>query len=245
MVSITPSPNPSPTFSEAEDFDHWHEIDRINEQYQVAIQNEEKYIFESSFNVNNSIYKIIIGFSAARNNVPAVKILMSVNELVNKTNHISFNEEEWCDFIGCLKQFNDYFDHSDSGLEEEEVQFSNYSISKAPFMNTKMLKVFNGSIAFYLSGNTVREFININKLVMWKMNVLQGLDFANFYNNFLNVVNNILCDSNYELCSENVMLNICDSSPGNVHMYCIRECLFFNRNKIMNDLDRKMFISNT
>lgn len=243
MVTITPtpSPNPSPTFSEDEDFNHWHEIDRSNKAYQVAVQNEKKYIFESRFDVNISTYKIIIGFSAARNNIPAVRIWMpmSVNDLVNKKNNISFDKEEWCDFIACLKQFsNDYF--KDDSRMEEEVQFSNYSISRAsPFMNTKMLKVINGFTTFYLSGNTVREFININKLVMANINILHDLNFASFYNNFLNVVNNILCESNYELCSENIMLNICDSLPGNIQMYCIRECLFLNRNKILNDLNRK------
>lgn len=238
-ISPTPSPNPSPTFSEDEDFNHWHEIDRSNKAYQVAVQNEEKYIFESSFNINNSMYKIIIGFSAARNNIPAVRILMPFNDFVNKKNYISFDKEEWCEFIDCLKQFsNDYFE-DDSRLEEE-VQFSNYSISKAPwFMDTKMLKVNNGFTTFYLSGNTVRQFININKLVMTNINILHDLNFASFYNNFLNVVNNILRESNYELCSENIMLNICDSLPGNIQMYCIRECLFLNRNRIMNDLNRK------
>lgn len=238
MASITPSP----TFSD--EFDPWQEIDRITEQYRVAIQNEVKYIYESTFDVNNSMYKLITGFSAARNHVPAVKVSSSITEIVDKTNHISFNEEEWCDFITYLKQFcANYFNtDSDSGFEEE-IQFSNYSITKAPIMGNKMLKVTNGFAALYLTENTVREFINMNRLITPHMNVLHSLDFAKFYNNFLNVTNNIICESNYELSSDNVMSYLCDLSPC-VQMYCIRECLFFNKNEVLNDLDRKMFILN-
>lgn len=251
------SSTPSPTFSE--DFDHWHEIDRITEKYREATQNEKKYIYENAFNVGDSKYKIITGFSAARNNTPAVRILMVANELINKTHHISFSVEEWYDFITYLKQFSNGFaaaaatavdaDLGDSGLgadegEDEEIQFSNYVIKMSRFMGVKMLKVVNGFATFYMTGNTVCEFININGLVISNMNVLHSLDFASFYNNFLNVTNNILCESNYELCSENVLLNLCDLLPNSIQMHCIREYLYFNRNKVMDDLDRKIFILN-
>lgn len=247
MSSITTTPSPSPTFSQ--DFDCWQEVDRITEQYRVAIQNEEKYINERVFAVDNSMYKIITGFSAARNYIPAVRILMTANELVDKTNHISFNEEEWRDCISYLNEFsNSYFDidaaNADGGLEDEEgyeVQFSNFSISKSPLLGVRMLKMTNGFTTFYLSGNTVREFIKMNELIKSNMCVLQYLDFAGFYNNFLNVTSNIMCDSNYDMPLENVMLTLCDLLPCSIQTYCIRECLFFNKNNVMNDLDRKMF----
>lgn len=242
MASITPSP----TFSE--DFDHWQEVDRITEQYTVAIRNEEKYIYESVFTMKSSTYKIKVGFSGARNNVPAVKILMAANELVNKAHNISFDAEEWYEFITYLKQFsNNYFDTaggSGEAEEEEEIQFSNYTICTSSFMNAKMLKVTNGFATFYICENTVREFIDINRLIDSTINVLNGLDFADFYNNFLNVTNNVLCESNYELCSDNIMLNLCDLLPHSIQIHCIRECLYFNRDKVLNDLDRKMFMLN-
>lgn len=246
------SNTPSPTFSEttfSEDLDHWQEVDRITEQYRVAIQNEEKYIYESAFTMKSSAYKIKVGFSGARNNVPAVKILMAANELVNKAHNISFDVEEWHDFITYLKQFSkNYFD-TDSGLGEEEMkqqlQFSNYIICTSQFMGNKFLKVTNDFVTFYICENTVREFINISGLINSNLNVLNGLDFNSFYNNFLNVTNNILCESNYELRSDDVMLNLCDLLPHSIQMHCIRECLHFNRDKVMNDLDRKMFILNS
>lgn len=235
MASITLSPS----FSSA-DSGYWEEIDRISEMYREAIQNEERYICENVFYVTHSNYKIITGLSAARGYVPAVRMLINVPQVFTKPDNISFIREDWNDFITYLRQFiADYFGAVEESEEEKEVQFSNYRLIKSSFIGNKVLKVTDGSCTFSLSGNTVREFINIDKLVSPHMDLLHSLSFENFYNNFLNVTDNILSESNYELPPCTVLLNLSDLYPCNIQTYCMRECLFYNRDKVLNDLDKK------
>lgn len=241
MASITPSPTFS---SDADSSDYWQEIDRVNEQYRKAVQNEERYIYENVNSVKNSAYNIITGLSAVRGYVPAVKVLLNVNHVFTKPDNISFIRQDWDDFITYLQQFiTDYFDKEvDSEEEEEEIQFSEYSILKSPFIGNKMLKVTNGFSTFYLSADTVRELMCINKLVSTHMDLLHTICFDYFYNNFLNVTNNILSESNYELQPYNIILRLCDLYPCSIQTYCMRECLIYNRDKVLNDLDRKMYM---
>ena len=236
------SPSPSPTFS-SDDSGYWEEVDRISEQYREAAQHEDRYIYENAINIKNSTYKIVTGFSSARGYVPAIRILLNALNVFTKPDNISFNKEDWDDFITYLQQFViEYFDNKVDS-EEEEIQFCEYSILKSPFLGNKMLKVTNGFSTFYFSEETVREIININNsLISSQLDLLHSLNFNHFYNIFLNVTNNILSESNYELPPYPIMLNLCDLYRDNIQTYCMRECLIYYRDKVLNDLDRKMFL---
>lgn len=223
----------SPAFSSSEDFNYLEEVDRITNQYRDAAQHEERYIYENAINIKNSTYKIVTGFSSARGYVPAVRILMNVHPVFTKPDNISFIREDWDDFITYLQRFiTHYFNDGaavESKGEEEEIQFSEYSILKSPFIGNKMLKVTNGFSTFYFSEDTLRHLIDVNKLVSSHMNLLHSLSFNHFYNDFLNVTNNILSESNYELPPCGVLLILSDLYPCNIQTYCMRECLFYNR----------------
>lgn len=237
---MSASSTPSPTVSDDE-FNFDEELDRVLEKYRLLAQSEVKYIFESVFCVNNSSYKILTGLSGARGYVPAVRILLTAGELINKTDHVSFNEEEWGDFITYLKDFFKNFlcaTADQSKENHEDVQFANYTISRSLFMDIKMLKVTNGSATFYLSENTTREFIHIDSIIISCLDVLHNLDFVRFYNNFLNVsvkIPNVTLD---------IMLELCNLLPASMQMHCMRECIFYNKNKVLNDLDRKIYMLN-
>lgn len=238
------------TSTDSADSDYWGEIDRISNQYREAAQHEERYIYENTVDIKNSAYKIVTGFSSARGYVPAVRILMNVQPVYTKPDNISFIREDWDDFITYLQQFlTDYFDNANATdaelTEEEEIQFSDYSIIKSPFIGNKMLKVTNGFSTFYFSGVTIQHLIDVNKLISSHLDLLYDVHFDYFYNHFLNVTNNIVSESNYELSPYNIMLSLCDLYPGNIQLQCMRECLTYNGNNVLNDLDRKMFLLNT
>lgn len=249
VQQIMTSPSPSPTFSE--DFDYWGEIDRITNQYREAAQQEGRYIYEYATDIKNSAYKIVTGFSSssARGYTTAVRIFLNVPQAFTKPDNISFVKEDWDDFITYLQKFiTNYFDAAleTTGEEEveEEIQFSDYSIIKSPFIGNKMLKVTNGFSTFYFTGETIREIVDINKIISSHINLLQSVNFNQFYNNFLNVTNNILVATNYEVPPCSIMLILCNLYPENIQSHCMLECLIYNRNNVLNDLDKKMFLLN-
>lgn len=231
--------------------DYWQEIDRISEQFRQLAQQEERYIFEREFELPNQKYKIVTGFSAARGYIPAVRLLANTVS-INKTDHISFAFNEWTEYISYLQQMMSYFHKVEDDADYTEICFEiDYiKISSSMCLDMKMVKVDNGVYVFYLSELVVREMINLHeKLIDAQLFILHEMDFDVYYNNFLESANDLLCKSNYNLNPESVMLNLyTDKMMSNsqpfalMQLYCISECLFYNRDKVLNDLDRKMYL---
>ena len=236
--------------------DYWQEVEKISEQYRKLSQLEEQYIFERDFHLNNQNYKLVTGFSAARNYIPAVRILGNAYH-ISKTDHISFDADEWNEFIVYLQYFlKEYFtsDNNDvsTNVQDQQLSFEiNYiKISAITCLDFKALKVDNGEHIYYLSEIAVREIIDVHERLMdAHLFTLYKLNLYEYYDNFLESANDILCKSNYDLNPEDVLLNLCSnnvmldpqlSSFSFIQLYCIRECLFYNKNKVLNDLDRKL-----
>lgn len=237
--------------------DYWQQVDRISEYYRKLTQMEERYIFECEFQLKGQEYKLVSGLSAARNYMPAVRILVNAHH-ISKTDHISFDIDEWMTFISNLKQYlKDFFEAGDDEDENTNICFEiDYiKLSSMMCMDCKILKVENGLHTYYMSEVLVRELINMHEnLIHAHLFTLCKLEFVNYYNTFLQSANDLLHKSNYEFVPENVLLNLCSDNAmldcqlhpfSVIQLYCIRECLYYMKDKVLNDLDRKMYFQST
>lgn len=216
--------------------------DRFMENYRNKILKENNYILCSNFDLNKNVFSLECGLSVQRNFEPVVRL---INKLDNKK--ISFNIAEWYFFVDRLKMMvNEFFENK---TEEDPIIFvdipnssEQIHIQTSKFMDQKVIKIASTcqipSTVLYLSEASVKQILKISGLLIkHRLEMLDNLRFASFYNNFLNTVNKLLIQSNYELSNENIISAVSGCLADNTQSYCLHECLFYHRNKMLEDLE--------
>lgn len=209
------------------------------EQYRKQLLNENKFIFETNFDIKDSVFSIQCGLSNVRNFRPAVKLL-------NKTDNtrISFNINEWDSFLKHLKDI--YFNYFESdnqetciiNLDSDEL----ISLQTSKFLSEKVLKVTSEaelpSKCLYFCKKTIKDILSLSScIIKYHLEMLHNIDFPTFYNKFLDAINRIILQSNYELQPEQVITSYCEILGYNLESYCLRECWFYHKNIMMEDLE--------
>lgn len=217
------------------------ESDRFTEDYRRNVIKENEYILCSSFDASDLVFSIECGLSASRNFQPAIRILNNLDKT-----KISFSVGEWNNFIGHLRNIVEEYFGADSQQENIFVDLNTDEMIKlqtSSFMGSKIVKVTSTaqlpSTTMYLSEASVKQILKISGLILkHRIELLLNLKFITFYNNFLETVNKLLIQSNYELNPENIIKALCDTLTDNGESYCLRECWFYYKTKMLDDLDR-------
>lgn len=211
-----------------------NELNRIVKMYEHAVQQEKYYILNTTLRCD-CLFLVHCGLSSARNFEPAVKIEYKPN--TDKNFEISFNTFEWPIFINHLSWLMDVFFIEAATVPDPKLTCAeNIEISGGVYSGIKFAKVSNGHGNFYFRKQEVQELLKMNTIIDSKIEMLTNLKFLHFYYNVLTTVNYLIKQSN--LTAVDVLNAFCNATPNSVHSYCLRECLYFNKDKVLIDLER-------
>jgi hypothetical protein len=212
------------------------EIDSVLRQYEDAVKQESHLIFATSHYLkSNSLTAFICGLSAARAFEPAV---MLINPLGGSRCNISFSVIEWNSFIEILQY------HLHEVCDETPIRFAKYidcgqNIQLTLFSNenVNMVSIAGNDMNLFFTSEDVYEILYTSSLISSRLFLLNNLKFATYYSNFLDLVNR-LCDEANIVNVENFIYAFCDISCS-IESYCIRECMHYNKYKVLSDLDSR------
>lgn len=221
----------------------WASVDRINAVYQKKIFEEKFYLLNSNFDVGNNTFRLDCGLSPARSFEPSVKLMSSLDDA-----NISFNDTEWLLLISYLKNFLQTRFENVETLESYFVNLASDEEIKLKGCNlfgNKAIKLTNGAsspTSFYLSEHVMMEIIKLNAFIIKRrIEMLHNLKFFTFYNNFLDLINKLVFQSNFEVNEESAVAIVCDVLTNSLESYCMRECWFFYKNDLLEDLKQRQF----
>lgn len=221
--------------NEHEEEEHIRELNRVLQMYNNAILQERNYIMNTTMNCGN-LFQIHCGLSPARNFQPSIKI----EYISNVGNNISFSTFEWSIFMNHLNwMLNEYFTSTIQNPPKLTCG-ENIEILGITYNGNKMVSVVMDAVNHLcFTQEDVKEIVKIDSIFRYKIDMLNAVNFSHYYHNTLNVISDLL-KSTHVLNPLEVLNSFCNiSSSCSIHDYCLRECLYFNKDKVLNDLDRK------
>lgn len=216
------------------------ELERILARYEEAVRKEKRLINSTRYELNHPCaFSIECGLSAARTFNPAVRIINKFNDDSN----ISFNKEEWDEFIKIIqKSVVDYFEAEPAS--EQFVFELNENISVTMGMEGYHIKmvVLTGSYPssttnFHMMKSDIMEVLQLDRLVSKKLIMLSNLDFCNYYYRVLENLGDI--KENFHLPVLDLIYTFCFVNDS-IESYCMFECLQYLGDKVLYDFERNI-----
>jgi hypothetical protein len=216
------------------DCDITAELDNILQCYEDAALKETHLINALPFHLKSTnLTSIYCGLSPARN---FDAVVMIANRLDMSCN-ISLTSYDWNQFIDNLNQM--YQQLISKDVDDRNIVYGNaIKLSMFTYGNGyRAVSVSKNDTNFFFTIPDVWELLQMTWIIQQRLNVLINMNFSNCYDNFLSGVNDLINKVNiYDV--NDAISTYCDFSPLSVDSYCIRECLYYYRNKVLNDLDR-------
>lgn len=190
------------------------QLTRLNKE----IEQEIRYINEIHYTCA-SHFEIYVGLSVVRDFQPAVKLL---NTITNQ--NISFDKYYWNRFLIMLKRCFVDDKESEAGCIKEDE--SDFRIEYEEFRDTKLFKVTNNlEVSLYIEKETATEILKLERIIDYRLGILNEMDFYNFYYNTLIQIKS--CNRSIDY-----IFGLVTSKPNVLQMYCLFECLIYYREKI-------------
>lgn len=216
--------------------DFEQEVNDILTMYDNATFSEPYYIHNVQYECSPST-SLKCGLSPARNFEPAIKL---ENSDINIS--ISFNSSEWQSLINHIDWMNRAF-FNNTAVEPKLTLFGNIELIgiSDPSSTIKLLQLRKtDAINFYLTSEEVSKILELDYLISFNIEMLNTLNFPQYYLSVLDIVNEII--KTYEDVNPLMILeSFCNLSYNTIQSYCFKECLHFNRNKVLNDLDMRNY----
>lgn len=197
------------------------EIDKILEYYDDAIDKETQYILNSTFFIDD--FFIDCGLSVARNFQAAVN-LRSKHENIN----ISFNQYEWKEFIKTLKD----------STENEHIKIGDKTVRLSICYGTKIIEILWKGKTLYLNDEDSTGLCRVDDVLRNRFHMLNSLDFPFYYYNFVKMIREVNLETGQH--PEQLIDIYCKISV-NILSYCISECMFYFKQKVLYDVDRAQY----
>lgn len=199
------------------------ELNRVLEKYDAAVKSETHYLLNSKYQLEidcglgPAILHVDSGISLARNFAPAVKL--TCNDCV-----IPFDDWQWESFIAVIENN----EQRDCGLEiiRGEDEWKITSISK-------------WSNCMHFSETDLKKIIELNhRLISNRLEMLKNLRMPFYYHKFLIIIKELV--QNSQNSTEDFINAFCQINPS-IESYIILECMYFYKNKVLNDIDSTIF----
>lgn len=207
---------------------YWKYFDSVVLRSNQEIQNESKFIGETSYFVKN--FEIYAGISVARGLMPSIKISSTRTNLPKQQVSVSFDESEWFEFLEIVIPF---LDSTDEDTKTVASLSENFTVSTILFLGERLIKLYSREVFLYLCLDDIRAFLNVKDIVHSRLSLLQELDFRTYYDQLLNYYNiSTICKNNcLNAIKEGCKLNISELS------YFMLEFIHLNPNKVFSDFN--------
>lgn len=194
------------------------QLNRVLKMYNDAAKNEKNFILNTQFRIETeqSILLIDCGLSSARHFSPSVKI--SCGEEV-----LSFDREEWPYFIRMMEN---------AQIGELTREFDVTVLRECEERELIFVSKWNNNI--YFSKRDVMELLKLNSVITSRLEMLRNIDFTSYYYKFMMIVKDICADNVDSI--EDVIRGYCDINI-TVQSYAMIECLYFIKQKVLNDVN--------
>lgn len=223
----------------SDNMDESNVLDEVLQLYEDAVFEEKNLISATPYDLkSNGLKSFYCGLSPARAFEPVVLLVNTMDISCN----ISFNIYEWSIFIEHLNQM--YHQLVEEGNVDNQQCLKCGEYVKLTFVNSEgfnHIAVSRRNTTFYLSAADVYEILSMDWIISQRLFILNNMNFLSYYNNFLDVINKLVDRVNSNIHAENLIYAFCDISPS-PEVYCIRECMYYIKDKVLNDLDNRRYV---
>lgn len=219
----------------SEDSLDWNQFEKQYNKYMEEIKSEGPFLLCSHYIIEGSPFELQCGMSFARNFEPAVRLVNNQNKA-----KISFNRFEWKElvqiFIHSLSTFFKWQKEEDSKEIiidcEEDVK-----ILKTKYMGGKILKMSNAAGVFHLNEEIINRILKFNNtLICSKISTLENLNFLKLYAGLTGILKTFSKQLEGKSDRPTILSAFCNSLGENFESYCVKECVIYYYNKVLNDI---------
>ncbi|CAH2011982.1 unnamed protein product [Acanthoscelides obtectus] len=209
------------------------ELDRKLRMYENAIQMERYYICNATLKCGQ-LYQVHCGLSSARNFELAVKIEYKPDNTGNV--QISLSTFERPMFVNHLKWFRfETLEAAAAASVASNVKLTcdeNIEISGLVCDGIKFVTLSNGHDTFYFTQQEMQELVRIDSTISFRIEILSPINCLHYYNNVLDTICVLLKNSKHIVSPIDVLKSFYDITSNSIEAYCLRECLYFNIDKV-------------
>ncbi|KAK9883659.1 hypothetical protein WA026_001827 [Henosepilachna vigintioctopunctata] len=187
-------------------------LNRILKMYDDKVMNETKFILSADFTLNKLI--IYCGLSPARDFCPSVKLIHSNEE-------ISFDYKEWTSLMNLIQNV-------------EHLNESGAEVNSIVWGENKLTVISKYNKVLYFSEQDVEDVLKMNFTISHRLNMLVSLHFNDYYTHFMKCIKKYISSENTGF---DLIYSFCNLMPC-LESYCVLECIYHAKDKILSDLDR-------
>lgn len=195
-------------------------IDRLCLKYDDAIIAELQLVHQSNLNCQH--VGIAIGLSRARGYLPAISVSSKADATI-----ISFMTEEWLEFMNILLR-------PVRPASNDTLISTNFTVKFG--VGDELRYVHSRGQTIRLTVDLVNELTSVDRLLQYRLYILESLKFRDFYANFCKSVGQLVVA--WPDIAQEILIVVLSGYDHSLQVSCMLECVQFNYSDVLNDIVR-------